>query len=647
MHRGFAWLALATVSLLVGSAVEAGPPKVSLRSRPSVLQHAEGRVGPLLPTSPAASGGAQGSTIAADATGLWIAERNAGALIRTDLEGVVKATIPLHADLGELLLDGKGALLVADRRADRVLRFTIAGDVATPAGEVEVVEPFGLALAPDGASLLVTSVANHELVVLDPSSLALRWRVALLPEPRAVAISPDSKTALVGFLASGSLAFVDLASEGKAIRWHSLSPRDEVDIETDRDFEFTSHTIAEVEPASRFEVPNDVGRRHARNVFALRFVANGVAVAPHQISTPQMKLIPEAQRGDAYGGGIVEVDPAEYWQTRVALPGADGLIDMDQHRLHLHQPRALAYDAARDILYVGGYGDDAVDAIRNASLEAPTIDWTAELGSGPSCGLDGLALAGDALFVHCELSRSIIRISLDPATTTRLPTKAKTWLRSDALAPSLRDAKVEHGADLFRRGESFMLGNSLACSSCHPEGRNDALAWRLGSAIMQTPILAGRVADTAPYKWTGEDPTLTASFEHTVDRIGGDASSLTRRDLAGLEAYLLSLAPPRPPSGGDPAAQARGKQVFEAECSVCHAGARTTDREQHEFAIALAKVDTPSLIGLAQSAPYYHDGSAVDLDALLDDRGNVHDMIDSSSLSPDQRRDLIAYLESL
>lgn len=646
MQRGFAWLALAGTTLLLASAATAGPPKVMLFERPPGIDHTEGRVGPLLPVSPASTA-IQGSTIAVDATGVWVAERNAGALIRTDLDGVVKATLPLAQDLGELLLDGQGHLLIADRKTDRIRRFAVSGDAATPAGELELVEPFGLALSPDRATLLVTSVANHELVAVDAASLAVRWRVELLAEPRAVAISPDGRTALVGFLSSGSLALVDLASEGKQIRWHSLSPRDEVDIETDREAEFTSHTIAEVEPASRFEVPNDVGRRHARSVFVLRFLANNLAVAPHQIASPQMKLIPEAERGDAYGGGIDEIDPAEFWQSRVALPGADGLIDMDQHRLTVHQPRALAYDETRDILYMGGYGDDEIIAIRRASLEAPTIDWAASLGRGPACGIDGLALGGDALYVHCELSRSIVRVGLDPASAAHLPVKAKEWLRSDALAPSLRDAKVERGAELFRRGESFMLGDSLACSGCHPEGRNDGLSWRLGNAIMQTPILAGRMAETSPYKWTGTDKDLKASFKHTLARIGGDPDMLSSADFAALEAYLLSLAPPRPPSSLDTAARERGKAVFESECSMCHVGERSTDRERHDFGIVFGEVDTPSLIGLAHSGPYYHDGSATDLGALLDDHGSIHDMADTSKLSDAQRSDLVTYLESL
>jgi cytochrome c553 len=227
------------------------------------------------------------------------------------------------------------------------------------------------------------------------------------------------------------------------------------------------------------------------------------------------------------------------------------------------------------------------------------------------------------------------------------PIKSSEWVRGPELAASLRSDQVERGAELFRRGEDFTLGGVLACASCHPEGRSDGLSWRLGRAILQTPMLAGRVEDTGPYKWTGEDSSLRESFTHTLERIGGSPLDIKASDFTALAAYITSLPKPRPPSITDAEALARGQKLFERECAACHAGEKTTDRGRHEFATTLRKVDTPSLIGLAHSAPYYHDGSAIDLAALLDDRGSIHDMIDTSALTADERRDLITFLESL
>ena len=52
-------------------------------------------------------------------------------------------------------------------------------------------------------------------------------------------------------------------------------------------------------------------------------------------------------------------------------------------------------------------------------------------------------------------------------------------------------------------------------------------------------------------------------------------------------------------------------------------------------------------MGLASSAPYYHDGSAATLDALLRDAAMVHGMADLEDLTDQEITDLAAYLETL
>ena len=96
---------------------------------------------------------------------------------------------------------------------------------------------------------------------------------------------------------------------------------------------------------------------------------------------------------------------------------------------------------------------------------------------------------------------------------------------------------------------------------------------------------------------------------------------------------------------------ARGKKLFDSAelgCRTCHDGANYTDQEKHKFAgSSLPEVDTPSLIGIAASAPYFHDGSAATLEALLRDRGAVHGMADTAKLTDQQVSDLTAFLETL
>jgi cytochrome c peroxidase len=59
-------------------------------------------------------------------------------------------------------------------------------------------------------------------------------------------------------------------------------------------------------------------------------------------------------------------------------------------------------------------------------------------------------------------------------------------------------------------------------------------------------------------------------------------------------------------------------------------------------------MDTPSLLGLAASAPYFHDGSAATLEMVLRDRASVHGMSEPAThLTDAQVADLTAFLETL
>jgi mono/diheme cytochrome c family protein len=602
--------------------------------------------------------GSHGSTVVADAHGLLVAERNAGMLVRVDRVGTPRAQLELHEGVSQVVHDGAGMIFVADRLADRVVRVASPhADALEAVAEISIGEPHGLALTPDGSMLLVTSVADHALVAVDTSTLVERWRAPLVAEPRGVAVSADGQEAVVGFLSSSALAVVVLDSDGKRVQWRALDPRDRVAIE-DGDDDWGPAKLAVIREArGRFEVPIETGRRRARNVFSVAYLGHGLVVAPHQLSTPQMKRIPGREMQDSYGGGPESVPAIVHRLAIVDAPAKDTSRTAFS-RIDVHQPRAVAYDASSDTLYLGGYGDDRIAAVADASQPSPYVAWSAELsksGSAASCGIDGLSVDGESLWVHCELTRRLFRLQPD-----RLALDDKSWLREKdgvlagpELAASLRDEQVERGAELFRRGRDGRISDMgvMACASCHPEGRQDGLSWRLGKSILQTPMLAGRVVGTAPYKWDGQDRDLATSFRHTVERLGGSQwSTLSRSEFTALAAYVQSLPAPRAPTVRDAEAVARGRTLFhdDLDCGACHSGDKLTDGSQYSFdSRGLDETDTPSLVGLAHTAPYYHDGSARDLYALLTDKGNVHDMTDLSDLDEDQITDLTAYLESL
>jgi len=252
-----------------------------------------------------------------------------------------------------------------------------------------------------------------------------------------------------------------------------------------------------------------------------------------------------------------------------------------------------------------------------------------------------------AVLVWCSFTRNVQRLDFVDASgalATAMKTSAGPTLVASTMSSTQHDGMV-----LFHSANAqISQGGGLACASCHPDGRDDGLSWKIEKNTLQTPLLAGRLVGTHPYKWDGGDKDLEISLTTTMKRLGG--SGLDKKETASLAAYLDALPAPRTPTR-DVAQVARGKALFdsaEVGCRGCHDGPTYSDNLQHKFTgSTLPSADTPSLIGLAASAPYFHDGSATTLEALLRDRGGVHGMGETTKLSDAQVADLTAFLETL
>jgi len=154
------------------------------------------------------------------------------------------------------------------------------------------------------------------------------------------------------------------------------------------------------------------------------------------------------------------------------------------------------------------------------------------------------------------------------------------------------------------------------------------------------------------------DPRINLSITQTPD--------LVTPKLAALLDYQLRLRTPEPPRGSfNPAAADRGKRLFtqQAGCATCHQGARLTDvlsgptptvpflHDPTEVGMdsgyaersATGKYRTTPLRALWQHAPYFHDGSAPDLLAVV----NHYDHLFGLHLTAAQKSDLVEYLKSL
>src|SRR5262249_30054093 len=123
-----------------------------------------------------------------------------------------------------------------------------------------------------------------------------------------------------------------------------------------------------------------------------------------------------------------------------------------------------------------------------------------------------------------------------------------------------------------------------------------------------------------------------------------------------LVAYLKTLAPPRPLPARekDRDAAARGKVVFEGKgkCASCHHGDALHDVQPHHIGTRVAgdfqdAFDTPSLRGVARTAPYLHHGQAMTLEEVFTRWNPERRHGAAHTLTREELADLIAYLRTL
>ena len=157
--------------------------------------------------------------------------------------------------------------------------------------------------------------------------------------------------------------------------------------------------------------------------------------------------------------------------------------------------------------------------------------------------------------------------------------------------------------------------------------------------------------------------------DFTDPRVGifiSQSPDLVTPKLPALLDYQLSLKAPKAPKGGfDRVAAARGKNLFrdEAGCASCHQGPTFTDvlssRDRrlpflhhpsetgmdpaYAAKSATGQYRTTPLRGLIYHPPYFHDGSAPDLLAVV----NHYDRHFGLNLTDRQKADLVEYLKSL
>lgn len=549
---------------------------------------------------------------------------------------------PLRGTPSQLLVVADGRVMVTLRDRDEVVALEPAADAAAPLGELCAVptasEPVALAVTPDDASLLVTSgwgaaLAAHHLADLRPS-----WRVPLPREPRGVVVADDGKQAFVAHVVGSRMSVVDLASPEHRVRSVSLD--------------------GEEPNVRRSGIKGLVGAREARERSACQGFALAKTVEPAgRVLAPQVLVDPgdAEQPSSGYGSGganPVEVASVAVIDAAKAAPMEASLrIDPPLNSTLANGgcllPRAAAIDPAGGTLLVACMGIDALVQY-DAAAAAPHRTELARfaVGAGPS----GVAVdrARNRAVVWSQFAHAVSIVDLGRAAE---PAAAVARTALPAVPSSTKEAQLARGRMLFHAEDRRISSDGRACASCHPDGRDDSLTWSTPSGPRQTPMLAGRLAHSAPFGWNGDGESVQVHLEHTFQRLGG--VGMQGEDLEALIAYATQVATPRASAPIDVALVGQGKALFHSAatgCAGCHVGGADTDRAAHDVgsqmkADSAPGFDTPSLRFVGGTAPYFHDGRYATLRALLADGSTM--MGHTQHLDARELAALEAYLRSL
>jgi len=536
-------------------------------------------------------------------------------------------------------------------------RFVIEGGFRLPYAS----QPVGVAMSPTGDAAYVSLMAVGKLLKLDPRTGAIIGEVTVGARPRGLAVSHDGKDVYVTRFISpdtgGEVVKVDAAAMKVATRIVLA-----LDAET---------------------VDSDLQARGLPNyLFSVALTPDG-----RQAWIPGKK--DNIVRGKLRDGRDLTHDTtvrplAVVIDTQAAQEIRANRVDLDDRS----QPVHVTFSPFGNFAILTLAGSNRVE-IRDVNRPTQVFSAIPDVGKFPRAAV----LAPDGrLFVQGSLSRDVLVYDLSvmlkdfaqstPAKVAAIPTVASEKLSAQVLAGK----KIFHDAEDTR----MAFEGYLSCGGCHFEGDDDGRVWDFstrGEGLRNTVALLGRAGTRqGRLNWTGTLDEVQ-DFEHQIrdlfqgrgflsddsfhvgtrDQPLGESKAGLSPELDALAAYVASLdhvnpSPYRRADGSLTPDGVAGKALFEKlGCDFCHGGAEFTDSARGALrdvgtitALSgtraggpLLGIDTPSLLGVWETPPYLHDGSAPTLRDVLITRNptDLHGYV--SSLSSQQIELLVAYLQQI
>jgi cytochrome c peroxidase len=559
-----------------------------------------------------------------------------------------QATSRLRRPIALALVDGGKRLLVANQGSGTIAIIDTEGQRS--ASETRVGRRLSsLSLSAIGDLLAVTDEEAGELVLHSRRGGELRevQRLQVGLTPVSVQISDDAKLATVACLWPRRLVIVEIAAGGK-----SKAAIANIDLSFAPRRQLLVPGTAKVIVADAFGGKLAVVDIRQKKIESERDLAlavhniRGLALdqsGKHVWLTHQtINATGRTTQGDIRTGNLITNNVRKLSLAAVLDPRADILRDEQVYVLGdvdrgAGDPAEVADGADGQLLV-------ALAGVQELAIGRPDkVIWTrVPVGRRPT------ALAVDQAsrraYVANTFADSISVVDLRIAKVVR-----EIRLGSEAkLGPEERGEMLFFDARLSFEGW-------FSCHSCHSDGHTSGrLNDNLSDGSFGTPkrvlSLLG-VRDTGPWAWNGKMPDLETQIRSSL-KSTMQGRTPKEIDVNDLTAFLKTL--PAPPSllkargVADADAVQRGRKVFAREkCATCHAPPAYTSAKTYDVGIhdelGGKLFNPPSLRGVSQGGPYFHDNRARTLDEVF--TRYRHQL--AEKLTPEEMSDLLHFLNSL
>lgn len=604
--------------------------------------------------------------------------------ILPDRIGSKTAAVPEYKTPVNLALspDGK-QLYVACESSDSL----VVVDTVTYAVTAEINvqnQPHGVCITTEGDRVFVSNRGSDTVSAVDTRSLKVTEHIPVGDEPHGLVTDSSDRLLYVANTGSNDISVVDLDKHAEVKRlsagrgsWDvKRSPNGSsvyVTNNLSHFVKFRTPSLSEVTivDTHRSVVKNRIMIPEANLVQGIDFAPDGEFALVTLLRTKNLIPITRVTRGWIITNGI-----GILWK--------DGRVDqllLDQMDDYFADPTDLVITPNGNFAYVSGGGIDAVAVIHlgnvkkllrqaddryrrdvlpnHLGIAADYVVRRINVGRNPR----GLAVSPDGQLVYVadglDDTVSVIRVEQqERVAVINLGGPTEITLQRQG-------QRIFHNADIT-------FGRQFSCHTCHPDGGIDGITYDLepdglGVNPVDNRTLRG-ILDTAPFKWTGKNPSLSRQCGPRLAVFFTRIDPFTPEQAIALERYICTI--PRNPnryrgSGELTEAQRRGKKLFERthtnsgelipkehRCNECHSGPYYTNRRIVDVGTKSpldthGRFDVPHLNNIYETPPYLHDGSSETLEEIWT-RFNPHDKHGvTNDMTKDQLNDLIEYLKIL